>query len=233
MPDPGITFILSLAGLAIFIFLLTVLQSGIQQWLTSGRPINQITLSSLTTGFTFLAAVAALASGWIFYGQLQEMREEKRAWVGPISAGFPNGLPQAGNPANVSVQYHNTGREPAIDVYSDLSPYYATLTEDLEGIPTAHIAEYVAKCRTTQPVIGAQVVFPTTGFSSYNTSRVIEEILIDWNLLYGTSLLYITGCYVYNTLGVTHRTSFCFWFQNGPKMTPQSWVFCPTGNYAD
>jgi hypothetical protein len=230
-------FVLSLAGLAILIFLLSLLLLVIQQWMTNkpGSMNEKITtvVSSLTAFFAFLAAAAAIASGWIFYGQLEEMREERRAWVGPISAGFQNGLPQTGSPATVSVQYHNTGREPATDVFSDLSPYLVTLTEDLEGIPTAHIAQYVTKCRTMQPIIGAQTVFPTTGFSAYTAGRVIEELLIDWNVLYGTSFLYVTGCYVYNTLGVTHRTSFCFWFQNGPKMTAQSWAFCPTGNYAD
>jgi hypothetical protein len=186
----------------------------------------------LTIGGIFITAFLALGQGWIFYNQLEEMREERRAWVGPLSAGFPNGLPQVGNPGTVTVQYHNTGREPAIDVFADLSPYVVTLTEDQQGVSATHIAEYVGRCRATQPVIGSQVVFPTTGFSAYTTARIIEGELIDWNIMYGTSLIFITGCYVYTTLGIIHRTSFCFFFQNGPKMTPQNWIFCPTGNYA-
>jgi hypothetical protein len=159
--------VLSLAGLAILIFLLSLLQRIIQEWITRGRPINEITLSSLTTVFTLFAASAAFASGWIFYEQLQEMREEKRAWVGPISAGLPNGLPQEGNPATIAVQFHNTGREPAIDVVYDLRFWIVTLAEDQEGITKAHIKQFVEQCRQIQPVVGAQVVFPTTGFSCY------------------------------------------------------------------
>jgi hypothetical protein len=229
--------VLSLAGLAILVFLLSLLQRIIQEWIANGRSISEtvtIIVSSVTAFFAFLAAGAAITSGWIFYGQLQEMREEERAWVGPISAGLPNGLPQEGNPATITVQYHNTGREPAIDVVSDLSLYIATLAEDQEGgVTRAHIEQYVEQCRQTQPVVGAQVVFPTTGFSFYTVSRSIEGYLIDWDVLYGTRIIIITGCYVYNTLGITHRTSFCFWFQNGQRVTAQSWGFCSAGNYAD
>jgi hypothetical protein len=231
-------FVLSLAGLAIFIFLLSLLHWVIQQWIIKkpGSLNEQIAIivSSVTGFFAFLAAIAAIVSGWIFYNQLNEMREDRRAWVGPVSAGFPNGLPQVNNPGNVVVNYHNTGREPATDVFSDLNPYIATLAEGLKGIPQAHIAEQVKKCQNSPPVIGAPVVFPTTpGFSSYNTSRMIEGNLVDWDVLYGTRLIFITGCYVYNTLGATHRTSFCYRFQNGPNMTAKTWVFCSTGNYAD
>jgi hypothetical protein len=162
-------FILSLVGLAILIFLLTFSQEVIKLWITNGHPTNEkmtIIVSSLTAVFAFLAAGAAIASGWIFYGQLQEMREEKRAWVGPISAGLPNGLPQEGNPATIAVRYHNTGREPAIDVVSDVSFYIATLTEDQEeGVTDAHVKQYAEQCRQKQPVEGAEVVFPTTGSS--------------------------------------------------------------------
>jgi hypothetical protein len=175
----------------------------------------------LTIGGIFITAFLALGPGWIFYNQLEEMREERRAWVGPVSAGFPTRLPQVGNAAFAVVQYHNTGREPAIDVFSDLSPYIATLEDDNQGIPRQHIAEYVDRCRAMSPIIGSQVVFPTASFSSYTTSRTIEGNLIDWNVLYGTNLIFVTGCYVYNTLGTTHRTSFCFFFQNGPRMTPK------------
>jgi hypothetical protein len=209
--------ILSLAGLAILIFLLSLLQWIIQQRMTNGR----------------LISASAFASAWIFYQQLQEMREEKRAWVGPISAGFANGLPQEGNPATVNVQHHNTGREPAIDVFSDLSPYVVTLEEDQAGVTATHVRQFVEKCREKQPVIGAQVIFPTTSSSYYTTSTIIEGNLIDWDVLYGTRLIIITGCYVYKTLGITHRTSFCYWFQNSPRMTAQSWGFCLVGNYAD
>jgi hypothetical protein len=171
--------VLSLAGLAILIFLLNLSQGVFQQWITNGRTVNEkITtiVSSLTAAFAFLAAGAAIASGWIFYGQLQEMREEKRAWVGPVSSGFGNGLPPAGNPGTVEVKIHNTGREPANDVFSELSPYSVTLAENQQGVSATHVAEYVEKCRQRQPIIGAQVVFPTAGFSSYTTGRLSRAI---------------------------------------------------------
>jgi hypothetical protein len=180
-----------------------------------------------------VAAGAAIWSGWVFHGQLQEMREEKRAWVGPIGAGLPNGLPQEGNPATIVVQYRNTGREPAFDVVANSSVWIITLAAYQEGAGRAQIEQSVEQCRQTQPAVGAQVVFPSTGFSCYTGSSLIEGHFIDWDVLYGTRLISIMGCYVYNTLGITHRTSYCFWFQNGTLATAQSWGFCSTGNYAD
>jgi hypothetical protein len=172
-------FLLGLAGLAIFIFLLNLLQSTIQQWMGDKthaadnqeasakdrldqdqelqeqlvEPVlinrmdaianairayhktrdirdlrrlrnEQITIIALSFAalFAFLTFLAAGISDWIFSGQLDTMREERRAWVGPVSGGFPNGLPQVGTPGTVTVQFHNTGREPALDVLSDLSP---------------------------------------------------------------------------------------------------------------
>ena len=180
-----------------------------------------------------ITAFFAFGSDWIFYDQLTEMRVERRAWVGPISAGFSGALPKVGEESTFSVEFHNTGREPAFDLFSDLTPFMATLEDTTDGVTAARIDEYVRSCRLINPALGKNVAFPTTAFSHYTSGKRIDGHFIDWNIIYGISLLFVNGCYVYNTLGVTHRTSFCFVFQNGPKMTPQSWAFCQTGNNAD
>jgi ABC-type nickel/cobalt efflux system permease component RcnA len=60
-------FILSLAGLAIFIFLLNLLQWMFQQWITAGTgSINEkitIIVSSVTAFFAFLAGADQIEGG--------------------------------------------------------------------------------------------------------------------------------------------------------------------------
>src|SRR5689334_21125112 len=120
----------------------------------------------------------------MFYAQLRDMREERRAWVGRVSAGLVN-VRQKGKPVAIIVKYHKTGKEPAIDLYSDITPYIVTSEEYRNGTAANHIAEYVKRCRATVPVGGNQVVSPTANFSYFITSKRIEGDLIDWHITYG------------------------------------------------
>ena len=151
------------------------------------------TLTALSKTDTNIAVLKEQST--TMHDQLDEMREKRRAWVGPVSVGFANGLPQIGKPSTVFVKYHNTGRGPPIHVSSDFSPSVITIAEDIQGVGRTHIADYVDHCRAARPVVGDQVVFLTTGFSGYTTGRVIEGNSIDLDILYGTkisSLLVVT-----------------------------------------
>jgi hypothetical protein len=90
-----------------------------------------------------------------------------------------------------------------------------------------HVADYVDCCRATRPVVGDQVVFPTTGFSSYSIGRAIEGNLIDWDIIYGTKIILFTSCYAYNTLGTPHITSFCFYFSKWSENDTTNLGFLP------
>jgi Flp pilus assembly protein TadB len=52
------------------------------------REKTTIILLGFTAIFPLVAAGSAIYSAWIFYDQLDMMRTERRAWVGPVSGLF-------------------------------------------------------------------------------------------------------------------------------------------------
>lgn len=84
---------------------------------------NKVTMRVLvaTASFAFLAAVSSLISSWIFHNQLNEMRTEQRAWLGPTRAYFAS-PPSEVNTPSVVIEYQNTGKTPALDVSLHLTP---------------------------------------------------------------------------------------------------------------
>ena len=195
---------------------------------------NRTTRDAITLIVISITATLAFGSDWIFFKQLGEMREERRAWVGPVSASFQNGGPtinNIGKDAMIVLPFHNSGREPAIDLFIDVQPYVLSLDEDKRGVTAKHIQQYIKWCDSQTPTPGGQVVFPTTGASFYNLNITISGIDMSWDLLYGRELIVLTGCFVYITLNTPHKTSYCFAFQNG-KIPPNALAFCG-GNYAD
>jgi hypothetical protein len=60
----------------------------------------------------------------------------------------------------------------------------------------------------------------------------VKRELIDWDVLYGTKILVVPGCYAYRSGGQTHHSAFCFFYQHGFS-NPSDWAICQGGNYAD
>src|SRR5205823_2929849 len=75
-----------------------------------------------------IVALFALASDWIFYRQLTQLRAEQRAWLGPQYARSDR-PPGFGKAFEVSVSYQNTGREPAGDVVTEAAPFAVALDQ--------------------------------------------------------------------------------------------------------
>lgn len=105
---------------------------------------------NLTIVGIFITAALALGQGWIFYNQLNEMQEDRRAWVGPYQAGFEGTL-MPNMPIAVHVQYQNTGREPALDAFYDLEHFTVNIADDQAGVTVRRIATYVGRCFATPP----------------------------------------------------------------------------------
>jgi hypothetical protein len=164
--------------------------------------------------------------------QLSEMKSSGRAWVGPVTAAIEGNTIKLNELTKVIVSYHNTGREPGLDLFSDLFVDSISIEEDQSGIAAQKIASYVTRCRATESPRDSGVAFPTSGFSTYNLTTTIDGSLIDYDILYGVKMIIVTGCLVYKTLDTVHRSSFCFFFQNG-RTPANAWAFCRNGNHAD
>jgi hypothetical protein len=155
----------------------------------------------------------------------------ERAWVGPNS-GALDAVPVAGNPVTFNIAYQNTGRQPARSFQSNADAFVVTLDEDLNGVTAAKLAKNMTDCLNKKPVVGAQVVYPSTGFASNQLSVTLDKGLIDDKVVSGDKILAVSGCFVYETFDSPHHSTFCFFYRSGMTKA-QNLSFCPTGAYAD
>jgi hypothetical protein len=178
-----------------------------------------------------LLALIALGSDWVFYRQLDEMRAARRAWLAPQSARSDK-TPVVGRTFEVSVLTQNSGAEPAVDIFADAAPFTVALTD--AGAPSVdrNIRDALNRCLTTKPGERTRVIYPNPAGANDRTTLSVKRELIDWDVLYGTKILVVPGCYAYRTGGQTHHSAFCFFYQHGFS-NPNDWAICQGGNYAD
>jgi hypothetical protein len=155
----------------------------------------------------------------------------QRAWVGPDDAKF-DGAPTVDHPIDYVIAYHNTGKEPAQGFQYDLDSFTATEREDLKGVTAVRINSDMRKCVSKQAIVGAQVVFPTVGFSAYNLRGTVSGDLVSEQVISGKKAIVIEGCFVYTTAEEIRHSTFCYFFKTG-KTKPEQLNICANGNYAD
>ena len=178
-----------------------------------------------------LLALIALGSDWVFYRQLDEMRAARRAWLAPQSARSDK-APVVGRTFEVSVLTQNSGAEPAVDIFADAAPFTVALSD--AGAPSVdrNIRDALNHCLATKPGERTRVVYPNPAGANDRTTLSVKRELIDWDVLYGTKILVVPGCYAYRTGGQTHHSAFCFFYQHGFS-NPNDWAICQGGNSAD
>ena len=178
-----------------------------------------------------LLALIALGSDWVFYRQLDEMRTARRAWLAPQSARGDK-TPVAGRPFEVSVLTQNSGAEPAVDIFTDAAPFTVALADAGSPSVDRNIRDALNRCLATKPGERTRVVYPNLASANDRTTISIKRELIDWDVLYGTKILVVPGCYAYRSDGQTHHSAFCFFYQHGFS-NAEDWPICQGGNYAD
>jgi hypothetical protein len=152
-----------------------------------------------------------------------------RAWVGPNGATI-EGTPAIGNSVDFVITYQNSGRQPATGFVPAGDVF--TLTTDDAGRSVSKISENVEKCRAQPPIAGAEVVYPSTGFSGNQYRTTVDKSLIDDEVVKGDKLIVMTGCFAYITFDTAHHSAYCFYFRNGTTKPPNL-SFCVNGSYAD
>jgi hypothetical protein len=155
----------------------------------------------------------------------------ERAWVGPNGATM-DAVPVAGSEASFVINCQNSGRQPAISFQSNAQPFVLTLEEDKNGGFISETIKNTNDCLARGPVSGAQVVYPSTGFSGNQLTVKFDKDLIDGNVAIGAKIIGVTGCFVYETFGTPHHSTFCFFYRNGVTKVPNM-NFCSSGAYAD
>jgi hypothetical protein len=155
----------------------------------------------------------------------------ERAWVGPNGATMV-AVPTAGSSVSFVVNYQNSGRQPATSFLSNAQPFVVTVEQDKNGAITSENVKNINSCLGRSAVTGAQVVYPSTGFSSNQLTVPFDKNLIDDDVVKGNKIIGVTGCFVYETFNTTHHSTFCFFYKTGVTVVPNM-NFCSSGAYAD
>jgi hypothetical protein len=154
-----------------------------------------------------------------------------RAWVGPRLARITSPI-EIGKPIELVIDYANTGREPALDFVFSIDGFLSSAAEEKRGTSFARISVALNNCSGASEAGPGQVVFPSTGFSSYNLNVTVPNQTIDQNIIDGDKTLIIQGCFLYKSFKVVRHSYFCY-FYRGKTTKAESLNICTAGHYAD
>jgi hypothetical protein len=169
----------------------------------------------------------------------KEIVSASRAWVGPLTATVNQ--VQKDKPIEGIVQYQNTGREPGIDLYPSVRTKAYSTEEWNNGTAAKEIVTLAQACLGVDDANlphGLQVVYPTTGFQSYqihfDTSQGPEsdKVIVSDDLIAGKLVFKIQGCFMYRTISSVHHSSYCYFYQANFTSLPNLNI-CSVGSAAD
>jgi hypothetical protein len=183
----------------------------------------------------------------VMSGQLDEMQQEGRPWVGPASAAL---VPKdRGEPLRVNVGYRNYGRQPATFVRNAHTWTWLAIDppgkriEDLGGWKDPKAFNPRAACETTSPhitVYPGDVTLAIEAGASMGTQRMNDkgQIISFQTVLDGikqkVALYVVYGCFTYIVGERTQFTTFCLMWDptinNDTDLSAWKPAFCPYGN---
>jgi hypothetical protein len=159
----------------------------------------------------------------------EAMIASNRAWIGPREAKI-EGPVELEKPIEVSIDYGNSGKEPGLSFRYYVDSFQGTVTDEITGTNSGKIAKYLTDCRNTGIGPG-QVVFPSTGLSAYKLT-IKPKDMPDQAVIDGNKIVFVQGCFVYQTFNIVRHTYFCF-FYKGKSTKPENLNICLAGHYAD
>jgi hypothetical protein len=155
----------------------------------------------------------------------------QRAWVGPLNASF-GAEPGIGKPIEISIQYQNTGREPALNFLYFADPLPATVEEQTSGKLDATLLNCMNACKEMKEWNGGSVIYPSTGFSTYTLNAKTKDEFVDEAITKGDKTIIAQGCFAYRSFNLPRHSYFCYFYKQG-QSKPQNLNICPSGHYAD
>lgn len=193
---------------------------------------------AITLGFVFLTVIFTGLSWCAFRDQLGVFKEQlgemqrvygpikeqadaakgamiatSRAWLAPRVATFAKelGLHQ---PWDITVAYGNVGKEPGLgfvaheEFGSVAAPkpaksWYSVFSKDtLKDVCTGTIASD-----------NGLTIYPSGPIDHrYNVSADLRTFDVTQDILDGTRIMFIHGCFAYRTVGSPHKSEYCFLF---------------------
>ena len=126
----------------------------------------------------------------------ENMVASRRAWIGPRNA-KSEAAPELDKPLNIIIEYQNTGREPALETIFEAEAFAAEDSTDT----TNRINDFIYQCKIKWTPTQKGVVFPSgPTSSSYELTKPLDSSVVDQDIIDGTKIIFIDGCFVYNEL---------------------------------
>lgn len=155
----------------------------------------------------------------------------QRAWVGPTIAKIV-GTAEIGKPLKITIQYANSGREPALNFIYAADVFSATASDETNGVITAKVNAAFKGCKDATSLRPGQVVFPAVANSANTLSITTNDKFVDEATINGEKTIVIDGCFVYKSFDVIRHSYFCFFYNN--KTPPTDGLnYCENGAGAD
>jgi hypothetical protein len=155
----------------------------------------------------------------------------QRAWVGPTIAAI-EAAPEIGKPLKISIQYANSGREPALNFIYAGDVFAATAADEANGVITAKVNAAFKGCAAATTLRSGQVVFPTVANTTNNLGLTTNDEFVDQAIMDGEKTIIVDGCFVYKSFDVIRHSYFCFFFNN-KKTKREGLNYCENGAGAD
>jgi hypothetical protein len=183
----------------------------------------------------FITSIVAIGiSGtalWISYNSSENARKADRAWVGAATMRLSD-KPAVGNELRFILDYQNSGRQPAQDVFYDMDSY--TFNKNMTSDIAARATRHISRCKSSPPSADRLTIFPGKG--TFEAYRVPKEF-VTTTVTGGSDIIITDGCFVYRTLNKIHRTAFCFEYDaqiaRGDDGGKPVMNLCNHGHYAD
>jgi hypothetical protein len=165
-----------------------------------------------------------------------------RAWIGPTATTVPS-LPN-GQGFDVTVQYQNTGRQPAFNLV--IAHVIKTYSKNewgngAVGIAATQIIANGQSCLKIKKLIEhTQVAYPSSGLTGSGYSMRIDtnnpteqnKVLADADISSGNKIFVVQWCFIYLSLTEVHHSTACYFYQAKVSTLPNLNI-CQTGNDAD
>jgi hypothetical protein len=90
----------------------------------------------------------------------ENMVANQRAWVGPRNAKSTTG-PELEKDLDITIEYQNSGREPALEMVFDTEVFVASKDENESGAVARKVDDFIYKCKIKWAPTQKGVVFPS------------------------------------------------------------------------
>lgn len=153
--------------------------------------------------------------------------QAQRAWVGPSIVKIEGAL-EADKPIEISINYANSGREPALNFIYAIDVFATTAEEDGRGVAAAKTEAHFKGCRDAKSLRPGQVIFPNAA----NSLTMTKDKIVDQAVIDGDKTVIINGCFLYKSFEIVRRTYFCY-FYKAKATKPSNLNICTSGSGAD